>query len=180
MPVLLGLPLWTKDCQRRSKHPKINVLGIVWTKTTWPMSKKIQICQNKCIRYCLNQDDKAHVSINEFIKINWLVTKERFAQCICVNICKFVNKMSPQYISEIFHPSYSRYNTRVATLKPDLPLWHSCLDQKPISYLRPKTWDNLPAKIKLVEMETPSNMTLRNCFLMNFKSKMTTYSSTIR
>ena len=63
--------------------------------------KKIQTSQNKCIRFCLKLDNKAHVGINEFIKINWLPTKERVAQF------KFFNKMSPQYISEIFHPSYS-------------------------------------------------------------------------
>ena len=53
------------------------------------LSKKIQTSQNKCIRYCLNLDNRAHVGIDEFIKINWLPTKERVAQCICVNIFKF-------------------------------------------------------------------------------------------
>ena len=77
-------------------------------------AEKIQTSQNKCIRYCLNLDNRAHVGIDEFIKINWLPTKERVAQCICVNIFKFFNKMSPQYMSEIFHPSHSRYNTRMA------------------------------------------------------------------
>ena len=32
--------------------------------------KKIQTSQNKCIRFCLKLDNKAHVGINEFIKIN--------------------------------------------------------------------------------------------------------------
>ena len=34
------------------------------------LSKKIQTSQNKCIRYCLNLDNRAHVGIDEFIKIN--------------------------------------------------------------------------------------------------------------
>ena len=37
-------------------------------------SKRIQIAQNKCIRYCLNLDNKAHIGTNEFLKINWLPT----------------------------------------------------------------------------------------------------------
>ena len=94
------------------------------------LSKKIQTSQNKCIRYCLNLDNKTHVGINEFITINWLPTKERVAQCTCVNIFKFFNKMSPQHILEIFHPSYTRHNTRMATLKLDPPLQQSCLGQK--------------------------------------------------
>ena len=52
-------------------------------------------------------------------------------------------------MSEIFHPSHSRYNTRMAILKLDLPFRQSCLGQKTISYLGPKTWNNLPAEIKL-------------------------------
>ena len=113
------------------------------------LSKKIQTSQNKCIRYCLNPDNRAHVGIDEFIKINWLPTKERVAQCICVNIFKFFNKMSPQYMSEIFHPSHSRYNTRMATLKLDLPFRQSCPGQKTISYLGPNIWNNLAAETKL-------------------------------
>ena len=113
------------------------------------LSKKIQTSQNKCIRYCLNLDNRAHVGIDEFIKINWLPTKERVAQCICVNIFKFFNKMSPQYMSEIFHPSHSRYNTHMATPKLDLPFRQSCPGQKTISYLGPNTWNNLAAETKL-------------------------------
>ena len=113
------------------------------------LSKKIQTSQNKCIRYCLNLDNRAHVGIDEFIKINWLPTKERVAQCICVNIFKFFNKMSPQYMSEILHPSHSRYNTRMATLKLDLPFRQSCPGQKTISYLGPNIWNNLVAETKL-------------------------------
>ena len=40
-------------------------------------SKRIQIAQNKCIRYCLNLDNKAHVGMNEFLKINWLPTPKK-------------------------------------------------------------------------------------------------------
>ena len=94
------------------------------------LSKKIQTSQNKCIRFGLNLDNKVNVGINEFIKINWLPTKERVAQCIFVNIFKFFNKMSPQYISEVFHPSYSRYNTHMATLKLYLPFDMAALAKK--------------------------------------------------
>ena len=66
--------------------------------------KKIQISQNKCVRYCLKLDNRAHIGANEFKEINWLPTKERVSQCICVNIFKFFNNMAPDYTSEIFHP----------------------------------------------------------------------------
>ena len=80
-----------------------------------------------------------------------------YKSCPMSNLCSLVlfNKMSPQYISKIFHPCYSRYNTCMTTLKLDLPppppvpLRHSCLGQKKISYLGLKTWSNRLTKIKL-------------------------------
>ena len=112
-------------------------------------SKRIPIAQNKCIRYCLNLDNKAHIGMNEFLKINWLPTKKRVEQCICINVFNFFNQMSPQYTAEIFHPSSSVHNTRRATQKLDLPFRKSCIGQKTLSYIGPKTWNNLPAQIKL-------------------------------
>ena len=143
-------------------------------------SKRIQIAQNKCIRYCLNLDNKAHVGTNEFLKINWLPTKKRVEQCICVNVFKFFNQMSPQYTAEIFHPSSSVHNTRRATQKLDLPFRKSCIGQKTLSYIGPKTWNNLPAQIKLSKSVNRSSTTLRNPFSMTYKNKMTIYSFIIR
>ena len=71
------------------------------------------------------------------------------SQCICVNIFKFFNKMAPDYTSEIFHPSHSRHNTRMSTYKLDLPFRKNVHGQKTLSYLGPKTWNSLPAQIKL-------------------------------
>ena len=111
--------------------------------------KKIQISQNKCIRYCLKLDNRSHVGIAEFKKLNWLPTKERVYQCICVNIFKFFNDMSPEYTSEIFRPSYRRHNTRTSSLMLDVPFRKYCSGQKTLSYLGPRTWNTLPAQIKL-------------------------------
>ena len=145
------------------------------------LSKKIQTSQNKCIRYCLNLDNRADVGIDEFIKINCLPTKERVAQCISVIIFKFFKKMSLQYMSQIFHPPRSRYNTRMATLKLDLPFQQSCLGQKTISYLGPKTWNNLAAEIKLRRSVNTFKHDIKKLFFDKLKkNKMTTSFSTIR
>ncbi len=39
---------------------------------------KLQICQNKCIRFCLYMDNRDHIGKREFKKINWLPVQERF------------------------------------------------------------------------------------------------------
>ena len=58
--------------------------------------KEIQISQNKCIKYCLQLDSRSHVGVVEFKKLNWLPTKERVYQCLCVNIFKFCCQNTPR------------------------------------------------------------------------------------
>ena len=84
--------------------------------------------------------------------------------------------MSPQYTAEIFHPSSSVQNTCRATQKLDLPFRKSCIGQKTLSYIGPKTWNNLPAQIKLSKNVNTFKPTLRNPFSMTYKNKMTIYS----
>ena len=53
------------------------------------LTKRIQRAQNKCIRFCLNLNNRAHIGIKEFTNINWLPTKERFEQCMTAKVFKF-------------------------------------------------------------------------------------------
>ena len=41
---------------------------------------KLQTLQNKCVRFCLQLDNRAHVGITEFKKINWRPVDYRFRQ----------------------------------------------------------------------------------------------------
>ena len=50
------------------------------------LKKKVQTSQNKCVRFCLNMGNRDHVGMNEFKRINWLPTKERFEQCLLTSI----------------------------------------------------------------------------------------------
>ena len=65
-------------------------------------SRKVQIAQNKCIMFCLSLEDRAHIGIDEFRKFNWLPTRERFEQCVCLGELKFCKNRSPAYMSDIF------------------------------------------------------------------------------
>ena len=94
-------------------------------------------------------DNRSHVGVVELKKLNWLPTKERVYQCICVSIFKFFNGMSPEYILEVFHPSYRRHNTQASMFMLDVPFRKCCSSQKTLSYLGAGTWNMLPAQIKL-------------------------------
>ena len=73
--------------------------------------------------------------------------------------------MSYQYTAEIFHPSSSVHNTRRAMQKLDLPFRKSCIGQKTLSYIRPKTWNNLPAQIKLSKNVNTFKHDIKKSFL---------------
>ena len=113
------------------------------------LTKKIQIAQNKCIRFCLYMGNRTHVGVKEFKKINWLPTRERFEQCVCVGAYKFLNDSAPSYISDIFTPINSTHNTRGSILGLHQPYKSKTLGQKGLSYLGPKLWNPLSSQIKL-------------------------------
>ena len=46
------------------------------------LKKKLQTLQNKCICFCSNLNNKGHIGLTEFEKINWLPITDRFEQCI--------------------------------------------------------------------------------------------------
>ena len=65
------------------------------------MKNKIQIMQNKCIRYCLQLDKMTYISKNEFETLNWLPVKDRFSQSINSIVFKYFTKQCPSYLNEV-------------------------------------------------------------------------------
>ena len=66
------------------------------------LKNKIQTSQNKCVRFCLNLDKMAHISQNEFEKLNWLPISNRINQYILSTTFKFVIGMGLNYLNEVF------------------------------------------------------------------------------
>ena len=112
------------------------------------LSKKIQTAQNKCIRLYLNLKNTAHVGATEFKAINWLPTKHRVDQSICVNIMKFFNRTAPAYAVEIFHPADQSRITRRSKFRLNVPFRKSSTGQKCLSYQGPKFWNSLKSDLK--------------------------------
>ena len=106
--------------------------------------------------------NREHIEFKEFNKINWLPTKERFEQCVLVNIYTFFSKLAPKYFSEMYHPFVQCYNTRSSYQKLKIPFRKTNRGQHTLSYLGPKLWNGLPEEVKL---STSAN---------NFKHKLKT------
>ena len=82
------------------------------------LKSKLQILQNKCIRFCLNLNNRAHIGQKEFEKINWLPINDRFKQIISSMSFKFCNNTSPPYMNDVFKPaSQPNTTTRASLLK---------------------------------------------------------------
>ena len=87
------------------------------------LKSKLQILENKCIRFCLNLNSRAHIGITEFEKINWLLINDRFKQCICSMTFKYLNYLSPLYINDAFKLSgQNTTTTRTSLFKLSQPL----------------------------------------------------------
>ena len=93
--------------------------------------------------------NRDHIGFDEFKKINWLPTRQRFEQCVLVNIFKFFSKLSPQYFSEMFHPAVQGYATRSSYQKLNIPFKKTNRGLHTFSYLGPKLWNGLPEQVKI-------------------------------
>ena len=84
-------------------QPHFDYTYPVWyPNLTGKMKKKIQITQNKCIRFCPRLDKMHHISEEDFRLINWVPTSKRVYQCINTITFKFVKNTCPYYLKEIF------------------------------------------------------------------------------
>ena len=110
---------------------------------------KLQTLQNKCVRFCLQLDNKAHVGITEFKHINWLPVNYRFRQCLAANVFKFFDDKYPIYMKDVFDKlCISQASTRNSTMKLSQPLRRTNNGQHCISFLAPSVWNNLPNELK--------------------------------
>ena len=65
------------------------------------LKNKIQVTQNKCIRFCLQKHNRAHIGYEEFTEINWLPTLARVQQMVLCIVLKHFQKSCPIFIATI-------------------------------------------------------------------------------
>ena len=146
-------------------QPHFGYACLVWyPNLNKKVKTKLQTLQNKCVHFCLQLDNKAHVGINEFKQLNWLPVNYRFRQCLAANVFKFFDDKCPLYMKHIFNKSWiSQASTRNSTMKLSQPLRRTNYGQHCISFLAPSVWKNLLNEVK-------------HCMNLNmFKHKMKGY-----
>ena len=100
------------------------------------MRNKLQVTQNKCIRFCLKLNSRQYIGAKEFKEINWLPTKEKVEQHVATKLLKCCKGTSPFYVNEHFVPSRNMHSTR-SYMALGIPLKRSNLGQKSVSFIEP-------------------------------------------
>ena len=135
-----------------------------YSNLTKTLSIKLQRAQNKCVRFCLNLDNRAHLDKKEFKDINWLTVKERVNQRICVTAHNFFRGTSPVYMNEIFITDETVRVTRNSENRFKVPLRKTNIGQNSLSYLGPKLWNDLPNDLKLSNNRNTFKHKLKSAF----------------
>ena len=73
-----------------------------YTNLSKKLKIRIQISQNKCIRFCLQLDKMTYISHKEFETLNWLPVTERLNQCINSIVFKYVYDQRPNSLNAVF------------------------------------------------------------------------------
>ena len=123
-------------------QPHFDYACPVWySNLTEKMKKKIQITQNKCIRFCLRLDKMHRISEKDFRLINWLPTSKRVDQyswSLLHYYTLFFNNICTYYLKEVFEfAPHCRIDTRNKFAKLKIPFRKTNMGQKAISFVGP-------------------------------------------
>ena len=111
--------------------------------------EKLQIMQNKCIRFCLMKDSRSHIGLDDFVAINWLPVGHRANQITSSLAFKFFKGAAPVYMDYVFSLANRRgVTTRRSFQKLALPSRKTVPGQRTLSYIGPNLWNQLPDSVK--------------------------------
>ena len=110
---------------------------------------KLQIIQNKSVRYIKNYGPRKHVGYHEINNLRWLNIHYRQVQLSLNTVYKIFNGVAPEYLSDNFIPlsNIHNYNTRRNAFSFFIPNNTSQIN-KTFFYNSIKNWNLLPVNVK--------------------------------
>ena len=100
------------------------------------LKHRVQITQNKRMRFCLQFDKLKHISHEEFERLNWLPVTYRFKQCVISIVFKYFNGQCPNYLNEVFDvATESNFQLRNSFQKLKCPFRKTNNGQHALSYI---------------------------------------------
>ena len=136
------------------------------------IKNKLQIAQNKCIRFCLFLGNREGIRYKHLRKINWLPVAERVYQFIAVSVYKFFNALAPIYMAEIFIKSENTRTTRSTDeTKLFIPLRRNEYGKNCLSYLGATIWNSIDSTIRKVKTCNTFKHKIKDKYFKEFKQK---------
>ena len=108
---------------------------------------RLQIMQNKIIRFLLNAPPRAHIGPDQFRQVNMLPVQLRVQQLKLNHMYNIVNNNAPDYMSASVSINSSGHNTRSSTLSLVIPQVKS-YGATSFSYTGVKCWNSLPSQVR--------------------------------
>lgn len=129
--------------------------------TTKQCKRKLQVAQNKLVRFILNMQPRTHIGQTELNRVNFLNTNDRVKQLMLNHMYNVYHKSAPRYLSQGFTAVQSQhsYSTRSADFNFVVPIAKG-VSQFNFSTQGVKVWNSLPSSTKCLNVKT------------NFKSKV--------
>ena len=137
---------------------------------TQKLKKKLQIMQNKYIRFCLQLDKMSTISHKEFKDLNWLPVINKFEQCVISIVFRFISGNCPYYLNEVFKLApEGNISLRNKFLKLKRPIRNTNTGQKALSFIGPSFWNQIPEALK----NTDNLNTFKHNLKKHFFNQMT-------
>ena len=76
------------------------------------LKTKLQIAQNKCIRFCLELPPRGRINPSHFRKINWLPVERRVELYTSTTVFNSWKGIASSYLNDVFMPSLNNWNNR--------------------------------------------------------------------
>ena len=110
---------------------------------------KLQIMQNKIVRFILNKGPREHIGQEELDNIGFLKVEDRVKQLKLNHVYKINSNTAPFYMHKHFNKISDRhnYNTRHQTNNYFLPRVHK-IENTSFYFTAIKEWNSLPTSIK--------------------------------
>ena len=94
-------------------QPRFDYAANFWFRSFGKVNqKKLQICQNKCIRFIHNLDNRAHLEPKHFKSVNMLNVQNRIDYLSLCQLYKIVNNKSPVYLKSLIPKYKHSYDTK--------------------------------------------------------------------
>ena len=136
------------------------------------LKKKLQIAQNKCVRYCLYLGNREGIRYKHFKEMNWLPISERVDQFIAVSVYKFSKGLAPVYMEDVFKKNPSLRCTRFSDeSKLSIPNRNHNYGKNCLSYRGATIWNSLEIKIKEAQSCNTFKHLVKDRFFSNLKLK---------